>query len=398
MSRNIQKIGIYLLILIIIFIIALVSGNSPQQNINGFCSFLLLGLWICWSSEFFLKVKKNKEYLSDQNYFSLIVGSLFLGSFYAMWGDFTTILASPSQNDAPILGFNLWQILLALPYLLISTIFLLLCIKKYFFVHIGSKSVSARITSIILSLIFLITDVIYLISHQTFLNLLFDNLNTLTNTMNGLILFHAIFLLFMFVLTLITRPARLSRHSVNQVSNRLGDIDRQIADADRVANHARRRERAAQANTEREQRRRSEEQRTRGSRHTRNSLPTRQTASQNSKSQSKSASTKSNQKSKNLTKKQIIQLKPKTGVLTIDDFKCIFCFELPTTTERHQGIVLCPNCNYPAHVDEFRIWVESSSLCSRCDGEIPASFRRNPKIISTKLYMKTFKYWKKRFK
>ncbi len=428
MNRNIQRYGIYLVILIISLIVALATGNSPQQNINGFFSYILLGIWICCSGEFFIKVKKNKEYLSDQNYLSLIAGSLLLGSFYGMWGDFTTILTL-SPDGFSFMSFNFWQLVLALPYQLIGGIFMVLCVKKYFYVHWGSKSISARWTSIILSLGILVMDGIYLISHLTFLNLIFDNLEPRTNAMNVLILIQAIFLLFIFVLALITRPSGISRFSANRVSNRLGNIDRQLADADRVANRARQRERQARSTTNRDQKRRAEEQRRRNnerkkreeerrrqeSRRKRSSPRTSSTRTSSSRSrastssakkrQSKPVSTQKSQKSqksqkmtKNLTKKQLLQMKPKTGILTADDFKCIFCFELPSSSDNNGGIILCPNCKYPSHADEFKDWIKKSTLCSRCDGVISASFRRNPKIISTKHYLQAYKFWKKKFK
>ncbi|MHA1618045.1 MAG: hypothetical protein ACTSVZ_02115 [Promethearchaeota archaeon] len=420
MKRNIQKFGIYLVILIISLIVALATGNSPQQDINGFISYLLLGIWICGSGEFFIKVKKNKEYLSDQNYISLIAGSLLLGSFYGMWGDFTTILTL-SPDGPSFLSFNFWQLIFALPYILIGAVYLALCTKKYFYVHFGSKSMNARGTSIILSLGILVIDGIYLISNQTILNLIIDNLNPHINNFNLLILIQAAFALFFFVFALITRPSRLSSFSANRVSSRLGSIDRQIADASRVENRARQRERQARSTTNRDQRRRADQKRKRDeerkrqeSRRNRNRSSSRAISSRSSSSRSRSStsstkkrqskpvsrqkSQKSQKMTKNLTKQQLLQMKPKTGILTTDDFKCIFCFELPSNSDRNGGIILCPNCRYPSHADEFKQWVKSSTLCSRCDGEISASFRRNPKIISTKHYLQAYKFWKKKFK
>ncbi|MHA1674846.1 MAG: hypothetical protein ACTSYI_14620 [Promethearchaeota archaeon] len=405
MNRNIQKFGIYLVILIISLITALATGNSPQQDINGFFSYLLLGIWICFSSEFFIKVKKNKEYLSDQNYFSLVAGSSIIGSFYGMWGDFTTILTL-SPDGLTFVNFNFWQLIFSLPYLLIGAVYLALCTKKYFYVHFGSKSINAMGTSIILSLGIIAADGIYLISHQTFLNLIIANIDPNTNDINVLILIQAIYALFIFVFALITRPSGLSSYSANRVSNRLGNIDRQLADADRVANRARQRERQARSTSDRDQKRRAEEKRKRDEeRRKQENRRNRNRSSSTKKRQSKPASRQKSQKSqksqkmtKNLTKQQLLQMKPKTGILTADDFKCIFCFELPSSSDNNGGIILCPNCRYPAHADEFKQWIKSSSLCSRCDGTIPASFRRNPKIISTKHYLQAYKFWKKKFK
>ena len=90
-------------------------------------------------------------------------------------------------------------------------------------------------------------------------------------------------------------------------------------------------------------------------------------------------------------------MKPKTAALSKEDFMCIFCFELPRTSDNDHGVVLCPHCRYPAHYKEFKEWVRNSKLCSRCDGILPSSFIRNPKVIPIKTYLKAYKYFKKQF-
>jgi len=91
------------------------------------------------------------------------------------------------------------------------------------------------------------------------------------------------------------------------------------------------------------------------------------------------------------------KFKPKAGILSLEDFKCIFCFQLPKLpADNHRGIVLCPNCKHPAHADEFKEWTHDSPLCSRCDASIPPSFRRNPVIISMKQYVDVINEYKKR--
>ncbi|MFX1450510.1 MAG: hypothetical protein ACFFCM_06695, partial [Promethearchaeota archaeon] len=88
--------------------------------------------------------------------------------------------------------------------------------------------------------------------------------------------------------------------------------------------------------------------------------------------------------------RKLKELLPVAGVVTIEDFKCIFCFQLPKPSDKGRGIVLCPSCKHPAHADAFKDWLRSSELCSRCGAQIPASFRRNPKIISVKVYLKAY--------
>jgi hypothetical protein len=80
--------------------------------------------------------------------------------------------------------------------------------------------------------------------------------------------------------------------------------------------------------------------------------------------------------------------RPKAANLSIEDFKCIFCFKLPESpNDNGRGIILCPNCRYPAHADEFKDWLRSSRLCSRCNAPIPSSYRKSPKVISVKNYV-----------
>jgi hypothetical protein len=86
------------------------------------------------------------------------------------------------------------------------------------------------------------------------------------------------------------------------------------------------------------------------------------------------------------------KLRPKGTILFKEDFKCIFCFELPKLPEdENRGIIICPNCGHPAHADEFRSWLKSSNLCSRCDRPLPINFIRNMEIVPTKVYIKAMK-------
>ena len=86
------------------------------------------------------------------------------------------------------------------------------------------------------------------------------------------------------------------------------------------------------------------------------------------------------------------KLKPKGAILYREDFKCIFCFQLPTLpADEKRGIIICPHCRHPAHADEFRNWLKSSTLCSRCDRPISINFIRKPVIIPVIVYLKAMK-------
>ena len=86
------------------------------------------------------------------------------------------------------------------------------------------------------------------------------------------------------------------------------------------------------------------------------------------------------------------KLRPKGTILFKEDFKCIFCFQLPKLpADEKRGIIICPHCRHPAHADEFRNWLKSSTLCSRCDRPISINFIRNMEIIPTSVYIKAMK-------
>jgi hypothetical protein len=84
----------------------------------------------------------------------------------------------------------------------------------------------------------------------------------------------------------------------------------------------------------------------------------------------------------------ISRFKPRGSYLSIEDFKCIFCFKLPKHPEdKGRGVVVCPKCRYPSHADEFKDWMRTSNLCSRCSAPIPSNFRKNPRVVSVKNYV-----------
>jgi len=86
------------------------------------------------------------------------------------------------------------------------------------------------------------------------------------------------------------------------------------------------------------------------------------------------------------------QIRPMGTILNKEDFKCIFCFQLPKLPEdEKRGIIICPHCRHPAHADEFRVWLKSSRLCSRCDRPISTNFLRTVEIIPTTVYIKAMK-------
>ncbi len=411
MKANLTKFAIYSIVLIINLTIALLTGNSPDESLNGFFSFIFLGIWICISIEYVTKIKKLREYNSSLNNFALIFGGLGMGIFYAIWGDYTTIL---NANGNSGINFNTWIILLAVPYMFISIILLFLCLSKYTSIYLGNKTIYARTFIIFTSIFYIFIDFFYLLMSQGAISddiLIFD---PETSALNLLILLNLLTLIFYFIIIIAKRRPSTSRFSMNRVSSRLTNIDRRIKDADNFVSSARRGEQDAkkQSRQEKEKKKRQKERERERARSRKRqeqerikqtktkktkksySSPRIQRSTSTSSSRTQRSTSSSSTSSR---KKELLQMRPKTGKLTKDDFKCIFCFELPSTSDGHRGIVICPNCRYPAHVDEFKNWMRTSNLCSRCDGIIPSSFRRNPKVIPVKEYLRAYKFWKKKF-
>jgi hypothetical protein len=79
-------------------------------------------------------------------------------------------------------------------------------------------------------------------------------------------------------------------------------------------------------------------------------------------------------------KGKLANLLPTGQAISEDDFRCIFCYELP---EKSTSVVICPYCKRPAHLAEFQRWQTTSHLCSRCNKDLR---RRKPIQISGKEY------------
>ena len=70
-----------------------------------------------------------------------------------------------------------------------------------------------------------------------------------------------------------------------------------------------------------------------------------------------------------------------------DEMKCIICY-MDFDKKEKRRIILCPNCRYPAHEDEFISWFKTSKLCARCNQSISARYVSNPKYrINIKIYI-----------
>lgn len=82
-----------------------------------------------------------------------------------------------------------------------------------------------------------------------------------------------------------------------------------------------------------------------------------------------------------VNKENMKSMIPNSQHLTQDDFRCIFCYELPT--KGSDQVVICPNCKKPAHYPEYQKWTAYSNFCSYCNQDIG---NRTPKRVNGKNY------------
>ena len=361
---------------IIFLIIGLIHGLI-SYSLTIFFTWLLIGLWIAFSIRIFENIKHHREFNSPHNTAFFVVLPLFIGIFYSIWGSFTGLLGESLIGGV---YFSFWSLIFAFPFVMYGLYSLYLCFKKYNIIYFGRKSVKARALGYILSFSVLIFIIAYWITLYNFIE--FPQVD-----LNLLLLFIAIVLILIVFGFTSTGPSipTLTRNYIAERTRRINNLtapstQRQRTRTTRTTNTS-----PSTRTTTRTTRSRTQSSRT---------TPTsrRQTARTRTTNTTRTTRVKPTSKVCDLNK-----YKPRASYLTVDDFKCIFCFNLPKLPgDRGRGIVVCPNCRYPAHADEFKDWMRTSNLCSRCSAVIPSGFRRNPRIISVKNYLIVYRHFLKK--
>ena len=142
-QKKIPRIVVYIILIGLSLIIGLILGYTPGNSLNGFFTFLFLGIWASYTVAVFIRIKKMREFHSALNSGILIAGNLFISAFYGIWGEFTPILDQrlfPSSS----LQINWWITIFSLPYLVFVVFLLLFSIIRYFSVYLGNKAFNAR--------------------------------------------------------------------------------------------------------------------------------------------------------------------------------------------------------------------------------------------------------------
>ena len=359
------------IIFTVFLIIGLIHGLLSFSFYN-FATWLLIGLWLIITLKIFENIKRHREFNSPHNTAFFVIVPLGIGIFYSIWGFYTEILG---ENLLGGVYFSLWSLIFAFPFVLYGSYSLYRCFKKYNVIYFGTKAVKARRLGYFLSFIVLIFISTYWISFYSVVESFPLDLNLLLLLLATIL----IVIVFGFTNTRSTLPA-LTRDYIANRTKTINNLttpttQRQRVRTRRVTNPA-----PSTRTTTRTSRSKTKSSRTTPTSH-------RQTTKTKTSRVTRTAKGKTNLKVRNLN-----GFKPRGSFLSLDDFKCIFCFKLPKLPEdRGRGVIICPNCRYPSHADEFKDWMGTSKLCSRCSSPIPSSFRRNPKIVSVKNYAIIYK-------
>ena len=380
----------YVIAFFICLIIAIYSNGNTRPPGAAFYSWVFIGIWLTFTLYFWENLKRASEFNSPHNSFTFIFAPLFFGLIASFWGYFTPFWQI-NLFGSGILYLSAWDLVFSLPYQITGIIFLWSCFRKFEWVYVSNTALRARRFGFISTLFFIAMGLTFIFSFYS----AYDSHTLLlpaTHYTIDLSLVMSLSLLFCLIIYygLIRRrptlppvlhsrtitPAYISSttiHSGSQTSNRPTNGQNPNV---RVV------------------------------------LPDGRTYLPFQKRRGESKVRYHLEQPQHVTKKQgqvqekprvrmvpYERLKPKAGVLTIDDFKCIFCFQLPKLPDdANRGIVLCPSCRYPAHTDEFRDWMKTSNLCSRCGHVLSSKFRQNPEIISASEYLDVIKEFNRRKK
>lgn len=370
---------------LIIFLIVGIIHGAILDSFNILVTWLLIGLWIILTIKILQNVKRHREFNSPYNTAFFVIIPLFIGIFYSIWGYFTGILGE-NLLEGSDLYFSWWSIIFGFPFVLYGAHSLYRCFKKYNVIYFGTKSIKARLFGYILTFIVLLFILFYWIIFYAFIEFYNSPLIPLHFSVDlNLLLLFIITILILIVFGFISSQRPLPALTRDYIAQRIRRIN---SLASPTASSSPRRQRKTTRSTSTP---RTISRTTRSSTQSSRTTPTshRQTRRTRTTKTTQTRSVKPTLKSRDLNK-----YKPRASYLSKEDFKCIFCFRLPKLPEdRGRGIILCPHCRYPAHADEFKDWLRTSNLCSRCSTPIPSSFRRNPRIISVKNYLIIYRHF-----
>jgi hypothetical protein len=351
------------------------------MSLNIFLTWVFIGLWLIFAIKIFENIKRHREFNSPYNTAFFVILPLFIGFIYSIWGSYTGLLGE-NLIERSNFYFSLWSLIFGFPFVLYGAYSLYRCFKKYNVIYFGTKSVKAKTVGYFLSFSVILGISLYWIIFYTVIEVYNSLLIPLRFSLdlNLLLLFIStilILIVFGFLKAQSQLPP-LTRDYIAQRTRRINSLTTPTYQSQRVRTTNRSATSPSTRTITHTTRTESQSTRTTPISHSHKTRTTKTTQSKRIKT--------------NLKIQNLNDYRPKASYLTEEDFKCIFCFNLPKFPEdKGRGIILCPNCKYPAHADEFKDWSKASNLCSRCSAPIPSNFRRSPRIISVKNYSIIYK-------
>ncbi len=371
-----------LIILTIFFLIGVIHGLI-SASLNNLITWILIGFWLVFTIKLFENIKRHREFNSPYNTAFFVIVPLLIGVFYSIWGSFTGILGENLISGSN-LYFSFWSLIFGLPFVIYGSHSLYRCFKKYRVIYFRTKSMNARALGFILAFSLIIFIILYWVVFYNVSEVFNSALTPLRFSLDlNLLLLLIISIFNLFIFGFLGKKSSMPELTREYIARRT----RRINDLATPRSQTTRRVRSNIQSPSSNRSARTTSNRTQNSR----IRPTHARV-QRTKTTKKTKSSQSLAKVRDLNK-----YRPKGSMISEEDFKCIFCFKLPKLPEdKNRGVVLCPNCKHPAHADEFKDWMHTSNLCSRCSAPISSSYRRNPKIISVKNYMLIYRHFLKK--
>ncbi|HME51155.1 MAG TPA: hypothetical protein VKM55_02970 [Candidatus Lokiarchaeia archaeon] len=386
----------YLLVLLFFLLVGIIADMFFHVELSLVITSLMLVGWIVFTWYFLARVKYMKEFRSPHNSSFPILGSLVFGLFHWFYGHFTTLFGVNllQLHNIQNVYISAWGLLFASPYLLYGMIVLANCFRKYDWVYIRRKPVSARKFGLASCFLVGILEIACAFSLYKAIFAYFDILPLLLGIdITYLVIRHGIFGRNASVITFGTR-------SIERPSS-LDEKPIAVRQPPRRPKPAPKPQAKSASTRQQKPNRRTKPQIKPGSARNqvqdRNTKPRQGTTSDGIRvtvSTTRSQKRSQIQRSHGPNVAKYEALRPKASVLSIEDFKCIFCFQVPQLpADKQRGFVLCPHCRHPAHADEFKDWTHNSKLCSRCNSPLPDNFRRKPLIVAANEYLAAMQYF-----
>ncbi|MCJ7649342.1 MAG: hypothetical protein MUP85_12065 [Candidatus Lokiarchaeota archaeon] len=372
------------IILIIFSVIGMIHGLI-SASLNNFLTWLLIGLWLIFTIKIYNNIKRHREFNSPHNTAFFVIIPLLIGVFYSIWGSYTGILGENLISGSNFY-FSLWSLIFGLPFVIYGSHSIYRCFKKYNVIYFGTKSVKAKALGFILAISVIIAIISYWIAFYN-VSEFYSPLTPLRFSLDlNLLLLLIITIFNLIIFGFISNRSNIPELTRDYIAQRTRRINNLTTPPTQTAS-TRTRSRTIQTPST-----------TRTTRTTTTTKPRSSRTTPTSYSQSTRKKTTKSVRTQRVTTspkvRDFSKYKPKGSNISEEDFKCIFCFRLPKLPDdKNKGIVICPNCRYPAHADEFKDWMKTSNLCSRCSAPIPSGFRRNPRIITTKNYIIIYRHF-----